>query len=341
MLSPVSLSEDEGNVCALPSGEQVKLRERFSSSGLYKIGAPPVPVWTVNWYGEKGLVRMSRDGRYLVRVNRFGGGGYGEPVSSYWCLRFYDSGAQIKSYNTDELVDYPSLMEFTSSDWHFLWIDYSVYRADVHDGIIDLKTTTRESYRFDVTTGETIGQFRFWRWMARGSMALLTVFGLIAGWFVCRRRAAKRRRPLSSPPAQPWRLVFGVRAIFVVTTLIAGLLGVYLVAAHVAVLLTSATVAVLLSYLAVRTRRRALSHPSGLMARCRRVTLWLVVSTSWLSFYALSIAPAMALAWYCGAPHDVRMVILQVVYAPVWWLYHNTPIHGWEMVGFYWRGWGF
>jgi hypothetical protein len=283
---------------------------------------------------------MSRDGRYVIRVNRFGGGGWGESVSSHWCLRFYDRGVQIKSYNTDELVDYPSLMEFTSRDWHYLWVDDSVYDAEVHDGFIDLKTTTRERYRFDVSTGEIVEQFRFWRWMARGGVAILAAFGFIGAWFAYRRWITKTDRHLSAVPVQPARPQFGIRSLFVVTTLTAGLLGVYLVAAHVAFLLSSVTITVLLSVLAIRTRRRVWSPSSRLFARSRQLILWLVVSTSWLILYALSFAPAMALAARFRVPHDVRMVLAQVVYAPMWWLYNNTPIHGWEITEFYFRGWG-
>jgi hypothetical protein len=231
-------------------------------------------------------------------------------------------------------------MEFTSWDWHYLWIDDSVYDAEVLDGFIVLETTTRESYRFDVSTGEIVEQFRFWRWIARGGIAILGAFGLTAGWFVYRRWVAKSDRHLSTLPVQPARPQFGIRWLFVVTTLTAGLLGVYLVAAHVAILLSSATITVLLSLLAVWTRRRVWSHSSGLFVKCQRVMFWLAVSSSWFILYALSFAPAMALATRFRVPNDVRMVLAQVVYAPVWWLYDNTPIHGWQTCDFYFRAWG-
>jgi hypothetical protein len=74
MLSCVPLPKDEGNDAVLPDGMKVKLRERFPSSGLYRIGSN-VPLWTIDWYGEEGWVLLSEDGRYAVVLNRFGGGG--------------------------------------------------------------------------------------------------------------------------------------------------------------------------------------------------------------------------------------------------------------------------
>jgi len=334
MLSSVPISEDAGNACTLPNGQKVKLRTQFTCSGLYEIGTPATPIWTVTWYEEEGYVHLSDDGRYAVRINRFGGGYRGQPPSSHWCLRFYDKGVQTKSYNTNELVDYPSLMEFTSSDWHILWIDPSVYLAEVRNGFIDLKTTTHDRFRFDVSTGETVREFRLWRWVARGSIASLAAFGLIAGWFIYHRWVT---RPQPTLPVRTVRLQFSIRALFVVTTLIAGLFGVYLVAAHVAVFLASVLLTVWLTILAVRSRRCAWSTSSVRIARCQRVSLWLVVAASWLILYALSFGPIMALAMHFYLPQDVRKVLARVVFAPVCWLYEN---HQLEWMSFYFKGWG-
>ena len=73
MLSPVPVAKDAGNDCTLPNGERVKLRDRFPASGLYRVGST-VPIWTVQWYGDEYLTQLSPDGRFVVRVNEWGGG---------------------------------------------------------------------------------------------------------------------------------------------------------------------------------------------------------------------------------------------------------------------------
>ena len=183
MLSPVPIEEDAGNLGKLPTGEEVQLRETFPASGLYKIGET-VPLWKVDWYGGQHVVRLSHEGRYLVRVNEFGGGYLGERPSSYWGLKFYDAGAEIKSYDVGQLVDHLSFMEFTSSDWHYLWIDDSVYHMEIEGDFYRLKTSCRETYRFNITTGEIVEEYRGWRIIKRTSLALLVALGLLGSvWF--------------------------------------------------------------------------------------------------------------------------------------------------------------
>lgn len=112
MLSGVPLADDEGDQCALPNGEIVSLRGTFPFSGLYQVGSI-VPIWTVDWYGEHRLVRLSDDARYVVLINRFGGGGDRFHSSPSWGIRFFDQGKQIANYDVQDLVDFPSLMPFT------------------------------------------------------------------------------------------------------------------------------------------------------------------------------------------------------------------------------------
>ena len=330
MLSDTLLDEDEGNECMLPNGQQVKLRERFYSSGLYKIGST-LPIWTVNWYGEEWTVRLSQEGRYATRVNLYGGDGRFKP----WAVKFYDQGEETKSYDVKELVDYPSLMEFTTWDYHFLWIDDIIYDGEVDDQSIVLETTTHETYQFDFATGEIISEFRMWRWLARGGVAMLVVVGLAVVWFVYRRWKTRAERITSEPVAEPMPFRFSLRSLFILTTVIAGLCGLAVVAAHVAVFVTSLAISVLLAVWAVRTRRYA--RKPGLLAKTRRLMLWLTVLASWCVTYLLSAGPVVGLATKCDVPHDVRMAIWQVGYPPMVWLFENTSLKQVQLIDDYFR----
>jgi hypothetical protein len=122
MLSTVPVVDDFGNSCTLPDGQKVRLRDEFPSGGLYKLGSTK-PVWKADWYEERGQVALSADGGYAVRINRFGDGTYVSGGALSWGLKFYEQGVEIKTHDVTDLIDYPSLMEFTSADWHFLWFD--------------------------------------------------------------------------------------------------------------------------------------------------------------------------------------------------------------------------
>jgi len=352
MLSPVPVVEDEGNVCTLPNGEQVKLRETFPSSGLYEVGST-VPVWTVGWYGEEGLVRLSEHGRYMVRINRFGGGGYGQGVRLRWGIRFYDGEMAIKGYDVGELVDYPSLMELETLDWHLLWFDPSAYHTEIEDRFYVLKTSTRERYRFDVTTGDIVEEHRFWRWVAGVGKAALAVLGALGAWLVYRRRKARRARaagerltgeccaePIREEPIRKAKkLSYSLRSLMIVVTAAAIFCSIGRTAPHVAVLLVGIALAVLFTVVLMRTGHRIRGHSTTIFARPRRALLWLLTLGSWLLLYALSFAPVLGLVRYLGWPYDVWMVIAQVVYAPVYWLLVNTPIRDWHLLQLYFEAW--
>ena len=198
MLSFMPIAKDTGNLCKLPNGKKVKLRDAFPSSGLYKLGST-TPIWTVDWYAESGYVIVSENGRYVVRINRFGGGGYGEGVRLRWGIRFYDAGVELRSYGVGELVDYPSLMAFSTYDWHQLWIDGSKCDSEIHNGFYHLCTSCREEYTFDVTTGNTAQEARYWRTICHRTIAALGVLGVVAGWSVYRVRKAQSNRCRKEP----------------------------------------------------------------------------------------------------------------------------------------------
>ena len=228
MFSPAAVMDDTGNEATLPGGQTVKLRDTFPTSGLYEIGLTE-PVWEADWYGQHGLVVLSQDGRYAVSINLFGDGQYPTGPTS-WGIKFYDRGVEIKRHDVAELVDYPSLMEFTTTDWHFLWIDDSVPQP-LDGRYFTLRTSTRATFRFDITTGEIVEEHRFWRRAARMGIVVLVVVGVLAAAAVGLRLGrsdlgtfARESVSNEEPPelsSAPKTRSYSLRSLFVLMTVVA------------------------------------------------------------------------------------------------------------------------
>jgi hypothetical protein len=345
MLSKVSVEDDDGNFCILPNGEEVSLRETFPASGLYEMQSKS-PLWLVNWYGEEGLVKISRDRQYALRINRFGGGGYGEGHVLKWGIEFYGRGKLLKSHHVRDLVDYPSLMPFTSSDWHYLWIDDVVYKAEIiADNTFELVTSTHESYRFDVTTGEIIEQHRRWKRTARIASAIFVV-AVSAGVHVFRRRRKVMQHQhdqsanTNTSETFPIRLSFRLRTLLIAITAAAMLLAIYSYAAHVGIFLTSLIIALLLTFAAVKIPMR-LPRPLGWTWKRRlySVALWGTVVVAWLVFYVLTLAPVMRLMHSLQCPKDCQRAVVIVLYKPLEVLEPTIPRMALERFESYYRAW--
>jgi hypothetical protein len=338
MLSPVPVAKDGGNDCKLPNGQQLKLRDTFPSSGLYEIGSD-VPIWSAAWYGEKSLAQISADGRFAVCVNEFGGGGWGEDVKPRWGIKFYDRGAEIKSYDVVDLVDYPSLMEFTSADWHRLWIDQSVYDSRIEDGFFALRTSTRERYRFDISTGAIVEEHRSWRHVVRGGYLILALVS-VAGGYRGYRSCTVVRSPVvdeiesgDEPTTLSWR-TFRLRSIFFLITLAA----VACAYPHVAIFLSVFAVAVFCTLKLSGMRRRGWYIPSVRRAKRWRMAWWAAAIASWLVFYVLSVGPTYGVAAHLRCASDIQMAMSRV-YTPVWALIRYAGPSGFRLIELYMNAW--
>jgi len=343
MLSDASPDEDEGRVCTLPDGTQVDVRETFPSSGLYKIGST-VPVYALDWYEGDYMVLSSPDGRNLVRVNWFGGGGYGQPVTLGWGVKFYESGREFKNYNVAELVEYPSLMEWTSFDYHYLWIEAREYDAEIDAGSFELRTTTHERYRFDIANGVILEEHRMWPKVARAGKIALLGIATLAAVLIMRVRKSRRNRleevlaiddspVVSEKPAR--RFSFSLRSLFLLTAAV----GAFLAAPHLGVCL----IALALSAHAMRRivqPRRSISRGATRGSSMRGTAgLWIYAVSAWFCFYILSFGPVMGAARRFDWPQDVCNAIVQVVFAPAYWLLVNTPFGDWDGVDYYFDAW--
>lgn len=171
MLAPANAKDDVGATATLPTGESANLRKVFPASGCYRVGSK-VPQWTVDWFDY--VCRISDNGNFLVRCNLFGDGDYGTTGQLSWGVKFYRAGREIKSYNVDELVAFPFLMPYTTSGWHYMWIDdESEDNLQIRGNTFTLRTSTGESYKYDIRTGELIESFRLWPTVLQVAWALL------------------------------------------------------------------------------------------------------------------------------------------------------------------------
>jgi hypothetical protein len=339
MLSSVPIAEDQGNDRTLSDGVEVKLRDRYASSGLYPLDSC-VPIWTVNWYGEEGMVHLSEDGRYIVRVNRFGGGGYGEGISLKWGVKFYDSGREIAIHHVRDLVDYPSLMPFTSRDWHCLWIDNSENDSEVKGRTFELRTTTHEWYRFDVGTGEIIEQRRLWKKVRLG-VGLLCIACVGAGFLVMTRRRRYQLQEECDASPEPERnkpLKFSCRFLFAGMTVVSVVCGLVRFAPHWAVFLIGLSLTVFSTCSFLRRKRTHNSTSRTLRSFCRAGT-WAWILTTWFLLYGLSAGPVLGITYRLDWPHDCRMFVASTMYAPLFWLEQHSPMFESKTIRWYFDAW--
>ena len=237
------------------------------------------------------------------------------------------------------LVDYPSLMPFTSSDWHHLWIDPSAYDAGIENGFYALRTSTRERYRFDISTGEIVEEHRSWRHVVRGGYFLLAVTSVAGGYFGY-RRCTEVRPPVADeiessdePTPVSWRS-FRIRSLFLLITFAA----IACVYPHVAIFLSVLVATVFYTLKLSRVRRRGWYIPSVRRAKRWRMAWWGMAATSWLALYVVSIGPVYGVARYLRCAGDIQ-TLLSHVYRPVWSLDQFIGPSGFRLIELYLRAW--
>jgi hypothetical protein len=350
-LSPAPLKEDYGRIAVIPDVPEdrtVDLRETFPASGCYSIGST-TPLWTAPWDGKEGWV-VSDDGRYLVQWNIFGDGGFAHGGSLSWALKFYDGGRESKHYDVSDLLDFPSLMFYTTWDWHYLWYADRQDNLEIHDGQFFVDTSTHERYRFDVATGEILEERHFWRPFSRSALfvAAIVIASTIA-WRFRRSRSALKApfevgtsSPLELPTTDsPTQLLrFSVRHLLVVTTGVAIATWIGVRWPQVLVFLAPGFVAVVLTRSLTRLRR---AHRYARNSAIRRLSFGLLTSltiTTWPSLYLLSAGPVYALLHRYDAPEDVRSAITLTIYRPVTWLDEYSNFLRSDLFKWYGDRWG-
>lgn len=122
------------------------LRQKYAQSGLYRADDSTQPLWTVEWSTRR--VDLASDGHHLVRWGPWPTGNDYEELA----LAFYADGKQLQRYRVIDLVAEPQQLPHSVS--HYLWLDDSHF--DEHAMTLTLRTLNKESYSFDVQTGQLI-----------------------------------------------------------------------------------------------------------------------------------------------------------------------------------------
>ncbi len=334
MQSTALLAEDYGNDCTLPGGKKVSLREDFPASGLYKLGSF-TPIWTLDWRDLEREVKLSQNGRYLVRLNSHGGGASLGTRRCEWGVKFYDNGREIASHHVGDLVDYQILMPWGSNFGDSRWLDDRGFKSEIKDELFDLSTTTHERYLFDVTTGRIVRESRLWKKLFRGVGIGLPILAIVGGLMAYRWRrrilSLVDRACLPSPHdniPRPARHSYNLRSLLIAVTVVPLFIWILYSSPHAAICFCLLSAAFYSSFQLIKIHRQA--RHQKIRKRWKRFTVLAAVTLAlWLFVYVLSLVPVLHFADYVGMPVDVRMAVLRVPYAPVLWLFENSRLLSW------------
>jgi hypothetical protein len=150
MCSPVKTNYDSGRIFKLPSGQQIDLRERFKTNGIYRLDDFEC-VQPLNWFADEGELFASEDFGILVRLNRFAVETQNK-TNWCWCLKFYNKGKEIKQYQVKDLVAMPHFffLPFTSDGWHTVWHATAMYTS--YSAFVDIAYSYNSQFQFILVT---------------------------------------------------------------------------------------------------------------------------------------------------------------------------------------------
>jgi hypothetical protein len=150
MCSSVKTNYDSGCIFALPSGQQIDLRDKFKTNGVYRLSNFEC-VQPLDWFADEGELFASEDFGILVRLNRFAVETQNKTNWS-WCLKFYNKGKEIKQYQVKDLVAVPNILflPFTSSGWHTVWHETAAFTSG--DGLYAVTGSYYSQFQFVLVT---------------------------------------------------------------------------------------------------------------------------------------------------------------------------------------------
>lgn len=146
MIGPDPFQGDGAHMPPEEAAEVRRIRETYSTSGLYRNDGSTEPIWTTDftWYTD-----MSSDGRYAVSTDHVYGFGFPH-------VTFFREGKVLRSYDMDDLVDRGSIW------WWNVHGDWPRPKPELNESAMTYRFTTRygPSYVFDLRTGEIIESHR-------------------------------------------------------------------------------------------------------------------------------------------------------------------------------------
>lgn len=179
MCSPIETNWDSGCIYTLPSGEQINLREKFKTNGVYRLDNFEC-VQPLDWYADQGELFYYQGFDILVRLNQFAVDTQNKTNWS-WCLRFYDQGKVVKQYQVKDLVaiPHPLFLPETSYGWHTVWYELGAFTCG--EGLYPLTGSYYSQWQFVLVTEPQF--FRSIK-LSNGNFFVFNVFtgGIIQQW---------------------------------------------------------------------------------------------------------------------------------------------------------------
>ena len=128
------------------------LKDRYSHSGLYKVGDPEKPLWSVNWYSSH--VHVSSDGMHLVKIGRLHVAPInGKPNMEQLAIAFYTNGKITKKYIIEDLFGDPGMLVKVGIG--FQWQKRIAF--DDSSERLEVTLITGQKNIFDIKSGSIIG----------------------------------------------------------------------------------------------------------------------------------------------------------------------------------------
>lgn len=150
MCSPIYTNWDSGCIFTLPSGQQINLREKFKTNGVYRVDNFEC-VQPLDWYADQGELFSYGGFDILVRLNSFAVDTQNKTNWS-WCIKFYDQGKEVKQYQVKDLVAIPSALSLpeTSDGWHTVWYELAAFTGG--EGLYPLSGSYASQWQFVLVT---------------------------------------------------------------------------------------------------------------------------------------------------------------------------------------------
>jgi len=150
MCSPINTNWDSGCIFMLPSGQQINLREKFKTNGVYRLDNFEC-VQPLDWFADENELFYYQGFDILVRLNQFAVETQNKTNWS-WCLRFYDQGKVVKQYQVNDLVAIPrpSFLPGTTYGWHTVWYELAAFTSG--EGLYPLSGSYYSQWQFVLVT---------------------------------------------------------------------------------------------------------------------------------------------------------------------------------------------
>jgi hypothetical protein len=172
MCSPIKTNWDSGYIFTLPSGQQINLREKFKTNGVYRLDNFQC-VQPLDWFADQSELFNYGDFNILVRLNQFAVDSQ-DKTNWSWCLRFYKQGKVVKEYQVKDLVGIPSYLFLpeTSYGWHTVWYELAAFTGGA--GMYPLSGSYYSQWQFVLVTEPQF--FGPWTKLSNGNVYVFDVF---------------------------------------------------------------------------------------------------------------------------------------------------------------------